>query len=1152
MRKNYLSIVATLLLSIFVFIGCQQKEKENVESQIKNDYPRKKKVKKEKGVHKKGIEHIADYQNEIRKGINDEKSTYEDGYLLREYNKAKQKSSLRKSASAITPVFTERGPNNVPGRSRGIAVDPNNTNRWFVGTVGGGVWLTEDAGSTWTTLTDYKMPNLSTSTIVISKTNSNVLYVGTGEPFGNLGAIGGSGVFKTTDGGNSWSSLTATTNFGDVGRIIINPTNDNVVLIATSTGIYRTTDGGANWTQTYNSNGNRVQDLDADPSNFNTQYGSVRDLGIVKSTNGGVSWSVVFNKSNYNSSHSRFETSISPANPNTVFLSVYSGSNATVGVNTDFYVSRNKGATFTNLTTSGSADAANLLTGQGWYDNVIMAHPYNANIFYVGGVAVFKVTVSGSTFSSTSIASGYDSTKINDEVHVDQHGLFTILGSNQEFKILLANDGGVYSTSMKQDSGATEGDWSNAVGGKNSTQFYGAAKQNGANNYLAGAQDNGCWASLNNNSDKNKNYTDVFGGDGFEVIWHYDKPGDFIVTSQNNAIGRYANLAYAGFTRLEGAPIFYTKIANADNNPDVVFSVSGNGVYRSIDFAATWNLIPISTGFAQSASSALNVKVSTANPNIVWAGSLMTERGDYSMHVSQDNGQTFTKANVFDDPTRGHNYSISGLSTSYTEENRAYVAFSQQGAAKILKTEDLGNSWQDISGFSTGSNTGFPDVAVHSVLEMPFDKDIIWAGTDIGIFQTENGGSSWSLVSAFPSVAVYDMKVVNDQVVIASYGRGIWSATITELNSFTLPSYLNHAEVVTKQKGIESSKVVVSYKVPTDDVTRVKFFIDNVEQPEVTQDFSEGVTYTYETVDVTEGSHQLGVQVFDDTKNVSTLIKNHEFTVIDFDAPTTGIVISEFETSDVYIYNSDFVIDNLGRSISGVALNNSDHPYNNATTYSVALKKPLIISEANKNFTYEDLAIVEPYTDNIADLNSFYDYVIIEASTDLETWKTLDKYDARRFTSWLTEYNKGASAKARSDLFEEQNVVLTDKGFNVGDTIVFRFKLVADAGANSYGWAIKSITAGTPASINEVLKGNQAFTIYPTISNGNFTVFAKNELGKTKVNIFDLSGRLVYNAELNFNVYKKQSVSVNLNSGVYIVNLVDENNRTSSKKIVIE
>ncbi|MCG1034926.1 T9SS type A sorting domain-containing protein [Polaribacter sargassicola] len=1168
MTKNYLSITTLLILFLFI-AGCQQQNKET-----KNDLEAEKiityassklerKKKNKESIHKKGIEHIADYQEQIRKGIDEERSSYKKGYLMEEFNKAKQKSALKKASTSITAVFTERGPNNVPGRSRGIAIDPNNSDKWFVGTVGGGVWLTENGGISWSALTDFKIPNLSTSTVVISKTNSNIIYAGTGEPFGNLGAIGGSGVFKSTDAGTTWQHLTTTASLGDVGRIIINPEDDNNVIIATDSGIYRTVNGGTSWSQTYESSGRRVQDLDADPSDFNIQYGSVNNLGLVKSLDGGITWSVIFDKdatdlagnSVYNSNHSRFETSVSPADSNVLFVSVYSSSGATVGTNTDFYVSRDKGVTFTILTTTDSN--ANLLTGQGWYDNVIMAHPYNTDVFYVGGVAVFKVTVVGNTFTSTSIASGYDSSQINSDVHVDQHGIFSVLGDSNEFKILLANDGGVYSTSMSTDPGAIDGDFSDNVVGKNSTQFYSAAKQNGADNYLAGAQDNGTWISTGSNASTSKNYSSIWGGDGFEPIWHYNNAGNYLAVSQYNYVVRYVDNRgpyYGTFSESNDSSVspFYSKLSNANNNPDVVFSVTSNGVWRSVDFAENWALTSISNNFTPSVSSALNVKVSTANPNVVWAGAAMTESGSYVLHVSEDNGKSFTGAGVYDNPNNTHNLYISGIATSYTEQDRAYALFSNQGRPKILKTEDLGESWTDITGFENSVDTGFPDVAVHSVLEMPFDKDIIWAGTDIGLFQTEDGGANWSMITDLPSVAVYDMKIVNDQVVIATYGRGIWSATISELSDYQLPEYLGFAEASVQQKGIEGTSAIVSYTVPSDNISSVKIFIDDIEQIEITQDFNKGVTYTYETLEVLEGSHQLGIQAFDDTNNLETPISKEEFFIINFDDASTSIQISQFEETDIFTDNSEFVIDNLGGAIIGVALNNSDHFYNNSETYSVLLKKPLIISESNKTFTYEDFAIVEPYTDDLTDLDSFYDYVIIEASSDLSTWKTLDKYDARRFDDWLAEYNKGTAAAASDALFKEQSIILTDKGFNIGDTVVFRFSLVTDPGANSYGWAIKSINETATASVDEVIAGSRAFTVYPTISNGDFTLYAKNSLGKSNVSIYSLTGKKVFTTAVDFTLNEKQKVSVNLNTGVYIVDVIDENDKKSSTKIIIE
>lgn len=224
-------LIALLFLSL---VSCQKETNDvhQIEQKIK-PIPYKKLKKNSDERHKKGIEQMAEYQFQIRKIITDKEPTYQKGYLFEEFKKAITNKSLFKSAKALNPTFIERGPANVPGRTRGMAIDPTNNKRWFVGSVSGGVWLTENEGVSWVNLTDTSIPNLSTSTIVISPQDKNTLYVGTGEPFGNLGALGGAGIFKTTDGGTTWSSLGNSSSFGDVGRIIINPTNKNNVLVGT-------------------------------------------------------------------------------------------------------------------------------------------------------------------------------------------------------------------------------------------------------------------------------------------------------------------------------------------------------------------------------------------------------------------------------------------------------------------------------------------------------------------------------------------------------------------------------------------------------------------------------------------------------------------------------------------------------------------------------------------------------------------------------------------------------------------------------------------------------------------------------------------------------------------------------------------------------
>ena len=1143
----YIAILTTLLIT-----SCSKNNKE-----VKFKKVTYKKVKKDHSKrHKKGIEHMADYYKEISTPIGETKSSYEPGYIYKEFNKAKLKSNNQaKNSASPNAVFIERGPFNVPGRTRGIAIDPTNKNRWFVGSVGGGIWLTENQGTSWVNLTDGKIPNLSTSVIVISPQDKNTLYVGTGEPFGNLGAIGGSGVFKTTDGGTTWSNLPATANFGDVGRMIIDPTDKNTVLIGTQTGIYKTTDGGTTWVNTYDSSGAWVQDLDADPSDFNIQYGSLRDVGVLKSTDGGDTWSLVFDRNVFNGSHSRFELSISPVDNNYVYLSVYSPSGGK-SVNTDFYVSKDKGATFTSLTPIETGSASNLLTGQGWYDNIIMAHPFEKNIFYVGGVAVFKVTVdeSNETFTFTSIASGYDSSQINTGVHVDQHGMDYILGSNaQEFRILLTNDGGVYSTAFETDPGASQGDWSDDSISKNSTQFYGATKQNGADNYIAGAQDNGSWISTTNNTSKTTSYQKILGGDGFEAVWHYNNPGDFIVASQSygnigqyiNNSGRLVSFQDAGNSSLSP---FYSKLTNVDNNLDVVFAISSNGVWRSIDFVSNWNLSSISSNFAPNATSSLNVEVSVANPNIVWAGSAMTESGSFVLHVSQDNGQTFSPVSAYDNPIDSHNLFISGIATSPTEENRAYALFSSGNRPKVLKTEDLGTTWTDISGFESGVDRGFPDVKVHCLLEMPFDKDVLWVGTDIGLLETTDGGASWNLRNDFISVAIFEMKIVNDQVVFATHGRGIWTATLSELSNYTLPSYLTSPDVTARQKSIDSFKAVVSYNATTDDVTRAKIFVDGVEKSEVSQTFDTTTTYQFETEDLTEGKHTIGVQLFDDSVSLSTQTKEIEVHIIDYENASTNLSIAEFTLNDIYIFDNTFKVDNAQFFLDPL-INTATIPYENNTTHAFILKKPLTLTSSNNALEYVDAAIVEPFDNPTSDLNQFYDYVSIEASSDLENWITIDKYDARRFSDWLDFYNNFGFLD--ETILKSQKINLSNKGLNTGDTYVFRFKLVSDANVNASGWFIKSINA-TTASIREVIEDKKDLLIYPTISNGNFTIFGNNKLGEAKVNITDITGKVIFNDKVNFTFVNEQKVNITAKPGVYFVNINGDSNIRISRKIIIK
>ncbi len=256
---------------------------------------------------KAGIEEIAKYRREITMPIGTDKMLYEDGFLVKEYDKALQsrifqdakkvgyKTSKAGTYSLANVLWKERGPNNIPGRMRNLVVSPTNPNKWYAGSAGGGVWMSEDGGTNWRSTTDMQVPNLANTTVAISPANPSIVYSGTGEPFGNLDAITGSGLIKSIDGGETWSRISGTESFGSVGRLAVNPTNANNLVVATSKGIFKTTDGGASWTKTYSGSGTyyNVQDLKAS-KDFSTLYASVNTYGVIKSTDGGNTWSLVF------------------------------------------------------------------------------------------------------------------------------------------------------------------------------------------------------------------------------------------------------------------------------------------------------------------------------------------------------------------------------------------------------------------------------------------------------------------------------------------------------------------------------------------------------------------------------------------------------------------------------------------------------------------------------------------------------------------------------------------------------------------------------------------------------------------------------------------------------------------------------------------
>ena len=281
----------------------------------------------------------------------------------------------------------------------------------------------------------------------------------------------------------------------------------------------------------------------------------------------------------------------------------------------------------------------------------------------------------------------------------------------------------------------------------------------------------------------------MLGGDGFDTIWHSKDVRLVLAGWQYNGIARSEDGGQS-FTRVEtpnDRGPFLTVLSNSRDVPDRVFAIGGRGVWRSEDFGAHWHIIPIPEeqwGFTNG-----KVRVSLANADIVWAGNRLDNNGPFTgtVHVSLDGGDTFAPVAV---PDIAPEARISGLATHPHQDSTAYVLFSAYGQPKILQTTDLGQSWQDLSGFAGSpggeSTNGFPDVAVYDLIVMPHDPDMIWAGTEIGLFESTDGGKYWEYAdNGLPAVSVWQMKLVDHQVILATHGRGIWTLDLPRLLAST-------------------------------------------------------------------------------------------------------------------------------------------------------------------------------------------------------------------------------------------------------------------------------------------------------------------------------------------------------------------------------
>ncbi|MFA4923945.1 MAG: hypothetical protein WC557_07120, partial [Ignavibacteriaceae bacterium] len=633
-------------------------------------------------------------------------------------------------------------------------------------------------------------------------------------------------------------------------------------------------------------------------------------------------------------------------------------------------------------------------------------------------------------------------------VHPDQHNIVCVPmdQASKSFKFINGNDGGL---AVSTDGGTTFNEVGNS--GYNTTQFYGVDKMTGAQSYIGGTQDNGTWFSnpTKGNANAATKYDFVIGGDGFEVVWNPKDPLKMIGGSQYNGLARTVdgwkttetpNKGFDDYGDDANSP-FITKIAGSKQDPDLLFVISRKGVYRSDNFAENWVLTPITTSFQNGGYITFaQVTISTATPQVVWAGAYMSSEG--KVNVSKDGGLSFTATNNYSQ-TMGL---LTGLDTHPTEPATAYAVFSVQGAPKILRTTNYGGVWNDITGFASSapSTNGFPDVATYCVQVMPYNTNIIWAGTEIGIIESTDNGVSWHYSNnGFPAASVWDMKIVDDEVVVATHGRGIWSVALPELANYNpLPATLSPRINGNIYQGKNGLIINVSFRSAYDST---QVFIEGVKQ--MTFGSSSIADTTLIVPSTGTGVKKFQLVGFKDGIGFKSGLVTVD--LIEILAARNGYV-NDFNSATTDFAGALSVTTAPGFANGAI---HSAHPYGTNKDLIYTLRVPIVVAATNATLQYDDIAIVEPGDPgSVFGDSNFWDYVIVEGSKGGDWLPLLPGYDCRSDSArWLAAFDAGLSGTP--SMFKTHTVNLLDK-FNAGDEILIRFRLFADQFVDGWGWAI--------------------------------------------------------------------------------------------------
>jgi photosystem II stability/assembly factor-like uncharacterized protein len=695
------------------------------------------------------------------------------------------------------------GPTLTSGRIAAIAIDPRDSNIWYVAAAAGGLWKTTDGGTSFKCVTD-DIGSFSMGAVAVDPSNSQVIWLGTGEQQSQRSVDFGDGVYRSADGGNTWVNM-GLTRSEHIARICIDPRNTDIVYVAAQgplwssggdRGVFKTSNGGKTWQWMHQiSEHTGVTDLVMDPRNPDLLYaatfqrrrhtgvavGGGPECAIYKSEDAGVTWTKL-TQGLPTADMGRIALAMSPQNSGILYAHI-----TAAGGQSGFYRTEDQGSTWKRGNTS--VPAANLYYGE------IFADPHQAERVFITAVNLQMTEDGGKSFKNAPLGKG---------VHVDHHAMAFDLKDAKH--VLLGNDGGLYET---KDGMKT---WRHfpavAV-----SQFYRMCVDNAVPfyNVYAGAQDNGSQGgpsrTVNKVGIRTADWRKVGGGDGFQGQVDPIDPKIIYTMSQGGAISRMKKSikpkdggggGKGGGGKGGGGGMgggvrwnWDTPFIISPHSPQRLY-LAANLLYRSDDRGDAWktispdltrkldrNAIPVmgkiwpgETPAKNQSTTALSV-CNALEESPIKEGLIYVGTNDGLVQITENGGESWRKIDRF--PGVPIFATVSDVCPSHHDVDTVYVSFHNYEAGDfrpyLLKSTDRGKTWNSISG-------DLPDRQfVWTVEEDSVNRNLLFAGTEFGVFFTVDGGKHWvQLKGGVPTISFRDMVIHKREgdLVCGTFGRGLY------------------------------------------------------------------------------------------------------------------------------------------------------------------------------------------------------------------------------------------------------------------------------------------------------------------------------------------------------------------------------------------